>query len=309
MSDTHGAPAPAAPAPAPAAPSSITEPGGPSAADIMAFDPFGPTDEGGPALSPEAPAPTPGTSGTPADAPKPGQPTPGAPVPPTPGTPATPATPAPVTPQVDPALRSLFEQQTAAIAAAVAPRPAEQPPAGPQAPKYNLALPPQILTALRSEDPTEFAGGMHAVINGIVNKVWNDVNEHLASQFAPQMQQMVQHVVRSQQTTEKVATDFYGKHKTLDLPLMRPVVQQVGAMIAQRRAAQGKSIEWSGELADEIAEEVYLNFPNLRPAAAPQAPAAPGGHQPKKQPAAFGGGARPAIPAGKEDEFGADLIE
>lgn len=279
----------------------------PSAADIMAFDPFGP--QGDEALAGAA-----ATTSTPTPADDSGQQsgkTPPAaaqpePVPAKPAAevdpnapPATPATPAA---QPQPNLEAL----TASIVNALETRPAATPttpetPAEPPAPKYNLGLPPQVLGMLRSEDPQEFANGMHTVINGIANKLHNDMQEQL-QQLATGILQRVPDLVQQHHTTtttqEKVASDFYGKYEHLNVPALKPLIQQLGVKVAEARMAKGLSIAWSDELRDELAEAVHTALPQLRPAAAPQPTVAPAA----KAPFATGGGSRPA-PSSQPNEF------
>lgn len=284
MSDVNNAPAPAAPA----------APAEPSPSEVLAFDPFGP------ATNPEGGSATPGQSGepgTPAEGEGGGQP--GA-QPQVPGSSTAPAAaptpgqqpPVPATPQAQPSPQPTMQELVSAIRQAAQPQqtPAGQQPA-PEAPRYNLQLPPQILTALRSEDPTEFATGMHSVVNGITNKVWTDVQQFLAESFMPQISQAIQANIERYQSQQQVAQQFYGKHAALAAANLRPLVQQAGLQVIQARNAAGKSLEWGDEVMDEIAEQVYKTVPQLRPAAAPPAPAAPKGG---KQPFSTGQGTRPA---------------
>jgi hypothetical protein len=150
-----------------------------------------------------------------------------------------------------------------------------------------------MLTALRSEDPAEFGTAMHSVVNGIANKLWTDWSETVQKELLPQIGQIVQGHIESLRQQAQVSQDFYGKHKTLAAPAVRGMVQQAGVTVAQRRMAAGKPLEWSPELGDEIAEEVYTTLPALRPAASaspPPPPAKPNGGKPF----ATGTGSRPA---------------
>lgn len=279
MSNTdQGAPAPAS---SPTnTPSSITQPSSPTAEEVLAFDPFAP-----PATPTPAPeSGTPGGTGTPAEvpaAPKPGEPlaTPGQ-------QPATPATPAQVSPQD---LQRILQEQTAVIREAVAPK--KDPAVTPTEPKYNLAIPPQILTGLRSEDQTEFAQSFHAVVNGVANKVWGDVQEAISAQVMPMIGQVVQSHIQAYRQQAEVAQDFYGSYPHLAIPALRPIIQAAGVAAAQRRAAEGKPLAWDESLRNDIAEEVYKSVPQLRQQAAPvPTPAKPNG----RKPFVAGGGTRPA---------------
>lgn len=260
-----------------------------SAADILAFDPFEPaTDDTGTSTTPAAEAAAgtsaPSTEGQPPE----GTQTAGNPPPADPAATqqapvTTPAQMAPPPPQPDPTLqeiRDLLASQTKSAQT-------EQPAAS--VPKYNLAMPPQVVQALRSEDEKEFALGMHAVINGIANRIWQDVTQHLQTEFAPAIVQQAQ--VQTTQRTElqRMNQDFFGTHKSLDNDLLRPLVQQAGALVLRARAAQGQSLDWSTELRDAIADEVYKVVPHLRPAP----PAASPAQQTQQPRYVAGGGSRP----------------
>lgn len=291
----------------------------PSAADIMAFDPFGPANdtpagEVVPAGDTPAPKPAeePSKQGAPAAATPPLKAGEQPPVDPAKATPSAadpnapkpaPATPAPA-PQPQAAdLAELIRQQTETIQAALQTPKGPAEPAAPKPPKYELGIPPQVLNALRSEDPAEFAGGMHAVINGIANRIWDDVNTHVQEFVRQSVPAMISSAQDSRSTQEQVATDFYGTHPNLQNPVLKPLIQNVGLQVVQQRQSQGKPIAWNAELRDEIAETIYASLPQLRPAAA-QAPAAPNGSAAPapKPPFASGGGVRPA-PAAPTDEF------
>lgn len=268
----------------------------PSASDILAFDPFGPADEAtGQVGSAATPTPPPaddkgGQSGkTPPAANQPEPVVPDLAKPPAVDPNATPAPPA--TPPA-PAQPTIQELTSSIVAALETKKPTEETPPAEAPPKYNLALPPQVLGLLRSEDPGEFAQGMHTVINGIANKLHMDMQGQLQQVVAGLLQRMPEVVAQHHEqvtTKEQVASDFFGTYAHLDLPAVKPLIQQIGMQVAQARAAAGKSVAWSAELRDEIAEAVHAAVPQLRPAAAaPAAPTRP------KAPYAAGGGARPA---------------
>ena len=268
-------------APAPdAGQSSITEP---SAKQIMDFDPFGPheSDEVIPSRDGSE-----GEAGQSAEGE--GQAQAGAESSPTPAQ-AQP-TPATQQPQVTPQDQQLAAL-TQAIRQAIPPAQTQQQPAGEPAPHYNLGIPPQLLTAMRSEDPVEFGTAMHSVVNGLANKLWTDFQGAVQRELLPQIGQMVQGHLQSLQQQAQVANEFYGKHTALAAPVFRPLVQQAGLAVAQYRAAKGLPLAWGPELADEIAEYVYAQIPQLRQQQQPPAQTQP---KTNSRPFTTGQGARPA---------------
>lgn len=272
----------------------------PTAAEVLAFDPFQPAaglPEAAPGTTPTGtqPAADDKTAGVePGKAPAV---TPAAPAAPA-AAPATPATPTPA-PGAKP-LDVTIQEMAATIRQLTEPKPAAAAPQPePQAPKFNLGIPPQLVAAMNSEDDKERALALHAVVNGVANHVWDAVQHHIVNEVIPGMARIAeaQHAQRTK--VQGIYDDFYGTHKTLADEKLRPLIQAVGQSIAQTRAAAGKSVEWSNELRDEIAEAVYTLVPPLRPAAGTPTP------QPKPKPFATGGGAPPAV--GQPDEFQAVL--
>jgi len=179
------------------------------------------------------------------------------------------------------------------------------------APKYNLAIPPQVLQAMRSEDQNEFGGAMHAVINGVANMLHRDTVTMLSEQVMPAIQQAVQMHISSLQQQHQVASDFYGKYQQLGHPQLRGIVQQASLAVAQKRVHSGRPLEWGEEMRDEIAEAVFSVIPALRGPAAPGAPTTqPAARQNGRQPFATGTTARPAGTGAKSpaDEL-ADFVK
>lgn len=286
----------------------------PSAADILAFDPFGPAENSDSTAGAADAKPADDKGGEPGKTPAPAvQPTlkanevvplgaDGKPLVDPNAAPVTPAT----TPQAQPTaqLEQLIRDQTAAITTALQ-RPAEKPAAATEeAPaKYNLGLPPEVIGLLRSEDEGEFARGMHTVINGISNRIWSDVNAHLDQVIAQRVPAMFTEQTNAQSVQQRVATDFYGKYETLRAPELRPLIQSIGVQVANERAQAGKTNEWSPEIRDAIAEKIFTAIPSLRPPAEQQQQQTPPGGTPPKRPFATGTGSRPDTAPDASAEF------
>jgi hypothetical protein len=286
----------------PATTTTTETPSTPSIAEIMAFDPFSPPEE--PAAQ-TPPAGAPETPANPAD--DPGQQSGKAETTP-PVTDPNAQQPAPVTPP-QPApdsnqqlLQEIRDQLARQQQPPQASQPQQPPPAQPQAPKYNLAIPPQIVDALRSEDPNEFAVGMTAVINGISNRIWQDVQQHLTSEFAPQLLRHVQAQQTESTQLQTISQDFFSAHPNLNNDIIKPMLQQAGAMVIQERQAAGKPTAYTAEVRDAIAERIYAVLPNLRPQPAQGQQQQPQPAKPAQQRFATGVGTRPPAPA-TQDEF------
>ncbi|TXH10402.1 MAG: hypothetical protein E6R03_15510 [Hyphomicrobiaceae bacterium] len=203
------------------------------------------------------------------------------------------------------ALEELVRTQTAQINQLIAERQAANPTQGQQEqtpPRFNLAIPPQVVGMLRSEDDAEFAQGMHAVINGIANKIWTDMETHVGELMQSRVPQIVQGHSEAVQTRQRIADDFYGKYPSLKHPTLQTIVQQAGVQVAQARAQRGGNLGWDESLRDEIAEAVFQLLPQLRQTAPAQTqtPAA----APQRVPQfATGTGSRPATQSDPTQEF------
>jgi len=263
----------------------------PSVSDILKFDMFGPSETNQPTTTP-TPAP--------AEVPPAGQPTPQAPgqppaasTPPTtppagdpgqpggPGQPTAPATP----PQQD--LATLIADQTRAINEALnrgaqppqqAPQPEQPPP-----PRFNVGVPPALVQMLRSEDETEVARGLHAMVNGVSNMVWDAVQKHIQENVLASIPSIVQSHHSATREADQIQQDFYGRYKHLNEDAFRPIVQNIGLSVYEEMKRAGLPTRYTPAVGDEIARRLHALIPALGPIpaaggpppAAPAAPAAP----------------------------------
>lgn len=229
--------------PAPEAPAS--EPTSEPVEDIQAiidFDPFAPK-EAAPGPSAQEPAP----AGSDAAA----APTPDAP-------------PA-VDPMVDLVARQtqLMEQ----LAANAAPAPAAAP-AEPEAPRFAVALPPEIVNAIRSDDPAEATAALNLIVNGIATMAFNESRKEiaLAMQSVPQQ---FQQLSEAQSEMRRIQADFYGTYPELDREELRPLVVKAAELEAKAAPYTG----WSKEFGTRVAQRVAsVLAPKAAPAPAPKPP-------------------------------------
>lgn len=177
------------------------------------------------------------------------------------------------------------------------------------APKFNLGIPPQILNAIRSDDPTESAAGLHAVINGVANAVWIE-SQKMVQAAVEELTQGFPRIIEQHSTMRdlqrQVHDDFYGKYSMFKNEAFAPLVQNVGVLVGQEFAKAGKPIKWGDEMRDAIAERLFTMFPQMKVAAA----AKPSETlvQPEKKPRFNAGGSSPPSGTGtKIDEF-SDLL-
>jgi hypothetical protein len=268
--------------------------GSPSFQEILEFDPF----EGG--ATPAAEPPSQSAEGGDQTAASPassgddngrGQQASGDSLSPAPAAP----TPQPPTPVSQADLESLMRQQTNTIAAALNRQPQQQqtPSAPPN--KFNLAVPDQLMGALRSEDPAEFKAGVGALINSLANHVWEHFRQAVQGELLPMIPRMIEQHTSSAREQESVGRDFYGTYPQLQNPMFAPMIQTVGATIAEEYARAGRSIAWGPELRDEIAKRIFSVLPSLREQQQQQAPQ-------NRRTFSTGNGSRPPAPTDRPQE-------
>jgi len=273
---------------APAEPSSTPSGGGSeqSVEEVLRFDMFAP---------PEKPKPAEGQP-----APAPGQPAPAAA--------AQPATPQPATtPQGQ--LEQLLATQTAQInevlrrqqEATKPTAPAATPPAA-AAPRFQVGVPPQLVQMLRSEDQEEVGRGVHALVNGVSNMVWDAVQEHIQKEVMGQIPNIIQQHYTSRQEVQSIENDFYGRYSHVANDAFRPIIQQIGLQLINDLAARGLPTHYTPQVGDIIIQRLHALIPQLGPVPTGprQAAPAPTGAKPKLNGA---GGTRPSATTSLADEI------
>lgn len=264
----------------------------PTAAEVLAFDPFAPP-KSGEAPAGDSPKATPTTT-TPTE--KKGAVETGKPAA-KPGDTGTPAAPAPVTTKVEPsALERTIQEQAQTIRELTSRSAADAKPAAPEEtkPRFNLGVPPQMIEAMASEDPKERGMAVQALVNGVANHVWDAVQANFQKEVLPVLTQVVQRELDGRNKVQAIYSDMSSAHPALVKPEVVPLVQNIAAMVGTERHAAGKSLEWSAEFRDEIAERVYSFLPGLRPPATDPNAVDPNKPNGKTPTFSTGGGSRPA---------------
>jgi hypothetical protein len=251
----------------------------PSFEEILQFDPFNGEAEGeiAPPESKDdaaAAAPPPGdsgeeTGGAGAKSQQPQQP-PTAPAP----APSPPPTPALTQADLTAAMSRLAD--------AVRPQPQQQAPQL----RFNMGIPDELTSALRSEDPGQFKAGVGALVNSLANHIWSNFQQDVQQNLVPAIRQMLESHTSAVSQQESVGRDFYGTYPGLNRPELAPLIQTVGAQLAREAVSAGRSLDWSPQLRDEIASRVFTIIGGVQP---PQAAAAPA----PRRPFSTGNGTRP----------------
>lgn len=173
---------------------------------------------------------------------------------PEPGKEGTPApTPPPAAPPPDMTERLLASQEAIARALEASGQKSGQP-AGegkPKAPKFNIAVPADIITSMASDDPKERGTAVSVLANGLMNTVYNAVVESLEQKFAS-VPQLIQRHLDSHQSAQSIRNDYYSKFPSHDNPALHAVVTNVAARLVKESPGKG----WSPELRDKVGAEV-----------------------------------------------------
>ena len=259
----------------------------PSFEEILQFDPFNgeasgeiadPAGETPPQDGPAAPPPegqtgeVPGGVGAKAQTSQ--QPPPAAPAPPPPPTPLT---------QAD------LTAAMSRLAEAVRPQP-QQPQQQTPSLRFNMGIPDELTSALRSEDPAQFKAGVGALVNSLANHIWNNFQQDVRDNLVPAIRQMLESHTSAVSQQDAVSRDFYGTYPMLGRPELAPLIQTVGASLAREAVSAGRSLDWSPQLRDEIASRVMAIIGAVQ-GVQPPSPAPPA---PPARRFATGNGTRPA---------------
>jgi hypothetical protein len=256
--------------------------------DLLNFDPF--------AEAPEAPAPAP-----PAPAPAPAPPEPRA----TPAPDVDPGIPAevpqaPLEPSGDVALRAEVARLAGIVEGYTRAQPAVAPAGPPQDdpfPTYDFTIPDPLMSAFASEDVNARKQGLAQFSKGLALGIHAMIRKEYRKAILDAVPAMIEQAMSGQTLMRQVFDDFYGTHKDLNRPELRPVVVEV----AQRVWHGGRyGRNWNAQMRDAVANEVRGILRGYTPPAAPAV--AP-------QPAMASPAARPPIDPRLSDPNAPENIE
>jgi len=270
-----GAPAEAPAAPAPSAPTeSAPAPDSspaPSAVEAMRFDPF---DMFTKTDLPETVTPAAPTA--------PQQPAP---------TPAAEAQPAPQALAAPDVLSRLDAIQAQLAQPQTQPQTPTPPDPYTTVPEYAFQIPDAVFQGLESEDPGVRRQATAVLAQGVARTVHASMMQTIKPLMVAMQEnfpRLIQsHMINAEQQ-RTIQADFYGRHKDLDIPALKPVIAQIGVELAQKERVQQYTPEFGDRIALFVRQMVFK-----QQGAQPTVP------QPPQQ---FGGGARPAQPSNPNDQ-------
>lgn len=143
---------------------------------------------------------------------------------------------------------------------------------------YKLAIPDDLFSAIRSEDPREARGAMNHMLNSLAMVVHNQLRGEYTAAIQKQMgplmtrlPEMVQQNVQTQQSAAEIRRDFYGTYKDLDDKKIIPIVTQVAQLVMQERGSEA----WNAEVRDTVARRTYAVLGKPFPGGQPPAQSKP----------------------------------
>src|SRR5215471_3047757 len=260
----------APPAPAPVVPDS-TQADFDEVARMLNFDPFAepaPTEETPPA---PAPAPAPRSPAAPtethigrAPAVDPGTPPPVQPPAPQPGS-GEAALRAEVA-----RLQGMVEGFTRA-APPSAPAPVQPQPDDPF-PEYDFTIPDGLMQAFASDDVNVRKQGLSLFSKGLARGVHAMIRQEYRKAIIDAVPPMIEQAMSGQTLMRQVFDDFYGTHKDLNRPELRPMIVQIAQQVWQG-GQYGRN--WNAAMRDAVATQaraILAGYSLSTPAAPPRQP-------------------------------------
>lgn len=160
-------------------------------------------------------------------------------------------------------------------------------------PDYRYEIPPQLVAAIRSEDPMEAQAAVGALTAGLAKNIHQTAIAQIQRNFQEILPRIVEGLVERRVQQWNITNDFYGTYPELNRPELRALVVSVGQQVAREINAQS----WGPRLRDAVAQRVKSMLgqpaqPAPQPPPPPQQPvfqarpAARNGYSPRNDQAA-----------------------
>lgn len=187
-------------------------------------------------------------------------------------------------------------QQPAAQPGQVAGQPQQDPTAELQ--NYNLAIPADVLQAIRSDDDQMAAAGMQHLINSLGKIVHQRVAQHMDHLVSQRLDEYGHQQNLSQQQ-QQMQNDYYSNFTDHNDPAIRLIVAQE----AQQMWTENPQLAWGDQARNSLGARVNARLGRTAAAPAPQPQPAPTpAPAPAPRPAAMTGATTRPAPAGGSDE-------
>jgi hypothetical protein len=155
--------------------------------------------------------------------------------------------------------------------------PQQQPaaPAQPQddpIPPYDFTIPDHLMQAFASEDPAVRKQGLVQFSKGLAWGIHATIRKEYRQAIIDAVPPMIEQAMTGQTLMRQVFDDFYGTHKDLNRPEIRPMIVD----IAQRVWQSGRfGKNWNPQMRDAVANEARGILAGYAPPARPNVPQAP----------------------------------
>jgi hypothetical protein len=149
------------------------------------------------------------------------------------------------------ALQTEWAQLRGQMQASLQPRQAEPSSQAQPQRRYNFSAPPQVMDALRSDDPGVATQTFFTLLSDMAENVHRTVMQEVQTGLAPHLLRAAATQADTTAQTQRVEHDFYGTHKDLDQDHLRPLVRTVATNYLQELGPRFKS--YTPEFRDEVA--------------------------------------------------------
>lgn len=155
-----------------------------------------------------------------------------------------------------------------------APAPSESRPETPPEPEDyfpDVAVPPALINAMASDDPTERQTATTLLVRGTMNMVMRKSVEMWQQFIREGLPELLEQHTTVQAQAKSIEQDFYGTYPKLNNPALKPLIATITQQEIQGLGQQYRG--WTPELRDAIATKVLGLFAGLMDA--PTQPASP----------------------------------
>lgn len=126
--------------------------------------------------------------------------------------------------------------------------------------QYSFNIPPQMLEALRSENPMDASMALQALLASLGATVHQRILQQVQQQVVPELQGSMQQQMQVQTQQTQAREEFYGRY-----PQLRPYANIVQIVAQQVSQELPHLTSWSPELGDYVAHRTALLLQSYNP--------------------------------------------
>lgn len=121
-----------------------------------------------------------------------------------------------------------------------------------------LSAPDELMAMLEHEDPAQRKQAIGYMMTGVANRVMQEMFGAM-SYMQQQMMQKIPGMIAGTVVQDRNSTSFYERHPHLNKPMLQPIVDQIGTIVAQQFQTEGR--QWraaGGGFTPDFMDEVAL---------------------------------------------------